>query len=86
MDPPWKIMFKQLLISLIIRFASHISNGRIYIYLDNSNITRNFSHSKLLIQNIHTIVRLLINPFQKVILSNILHEYIQNIFKKQKSN
>lgn len=86
MDPPWKTMFKQLLISLIIRFASHISNGRIYIYLDNSNITRNFSHSKLLIQNIHTIVRLLINPFQKVILSNILHEYIQNIFKKQKSN
>lgn len=62
----------------------------LYLSSFNSNIARNFviSHSKLLIQNIHTIVRPLINQSQRVILSNIfpIIQNIQNIFKKQKSN
>ena len=66
-----------------IRFSSRISNGRICIYLDRKTTAQDFvtNHRTLTINNVHTTVRLLINPSQRLILSNVLpsipHEYIE---------
>lgn len=70
-----------------IRFASRISNSRICIYLDSITTAKNFvtNNPKLLINNTYTTVRPLLNPAQRIILSNVCpsipHEFIENILK-----
>ncbi|KAK2578088.1 hypothetical protein KPH14_001321 [Odynerus spinipes] len=71
-----------------IRFASRIFNGRICIYLDSINTAKNMvtNHSKLIINNTYTTVRPLLNPAQRIILSNVSptipHDHIENFFKE----
>ena len=69
-----------------IHFASRIFNGRICFYLNRKTTAQDFvtNHRTVTINNVHTIVRPLIHPSQRIILSNVSpsipHEYIEKFF------
>ena len=56
-----------------IRFAFRISNGRSCIYLNRRTTAQDFviNHRTITINNVDTTARLLINPSQRLVLSNI---------------
>ena len=67
-------------------YTSRISNSRICIYLNRKTTAQDLvtNHRTITINNVHTTVRPLINPSQKIILSNVSpsipHEYIEKFF------
>ncbi|KAK2578297.1 hypothetical protein KPH14_011919 [Odynerus spinipes] len=71
-----------------IRFASRIFNGRICVYLDSKNTAISFTsnHKTLSLNNAITTARPLLNPSQRIILSNvspsISHDQTEAIFQK----